>query len=264
MMMWAVLIGTIVSLVGQELWCHDFWIEPSTFTPKLDSPARIRLMIGEDFKGDSVPRDPSHIERFLLAGPDGESPIVGLSGSEPAGYVRFKQPGLHVIGYRSKNRSITLEADQFESYLAEEGLEEIVRRRARGGKTRQSARETFSRCAKSLLVASKMDSESVDRPLGFTLELVVERNPYSLTEGQSLPVRLLYKDEPLAGAKIVALSKEKPEDKVIVRSDPEGRALLHLPHRRTWLVKAVHMVRAPEGSGADWESIWASLTFKIP
>jgi hypothetical protein len=29
-----------------------------------------------------------------------------------------------------------------------------------------------------------------------------------------------------------------------------------------WLVKAVHMVPAPAGSGADWESIWASLTFK--
>ncbi len=189
---------------------------------------------------------------------------MGLSGSEPAGYVRFQQPGLHVIGYRSRDRSITLEADQFESYLTEEGLEEIVRQRAREGKTQQSARETFSRCAKSLVVASQIDSEAVDLRLGFTLELLAEKNPYSLTEGQALPVRLLYEDEPLEGAKIVALSKEAPEDKLIVRSDSEGRALLHLPHRRTWLVKAVHMVSAPKGSGADWESIWASLTFKIP
>ena len=262
--MWAVLIGIVMSLVGQEVWCHDFWIEPSTFTPKLGSPAHIRLMIGEDFKGDSLPRDPSHIEKFLLAGPGGESPIVGLSGSEPAGYVRFEFPGLHVIGYRSRDRSVTLEADQFESYLAEEGLEEIVRLRAREGKTQQRVRETFSRCAKSLVVASQLDSEAVGLRLGFTLELLTEKNPYSLAAGQALPVRLLYEGEPLKGARIAALSKEKPEQKLMVRSDPEGRVLLHLPRGRTWLLKAVHMVPAPKGSGADWESIWASLTFKIP
>ncbi len=263
-MMWAVSIGIVISLVGQELWCHDFWIEPSTFTPKLGSLAQIRLMIGEDFMGDPLPRDPSHIEEFLLAGPGGESPIVGLSGSEPAGYIRFQQPGFYVIGYRSRARSITLEADQFQSYLAEEGLEAIVRQRARDGKTQQSAREMFSRCAKSLVVASQIESEAADLRLGFTLELVAEKNPYSLTDGQALPVRLLYEDRPLEGARIVALSKEKPANKLIVRSDPEGRVLLHLSRRRTWLVKAVHMVPAPKGSGADWESLWASLTFKIP
>ena len=31
-----------------------------------------------------------------------------------------------------------------------------------------------------------------------------------------------------------------------------------------WLVKAVHMVPAPAASGADWESLWASLTFEVP
>ena len=31
-----------------------------------------------------------------------------------------------------------------------------------------------------------------------------------------------------------------------------------------WLVKSVHMVPAPAKSGADWESLWASLTFELP
>jgi hypothetical protein len=29
-----------------------------------------------------------------------------------------------------------------------------------------------------------------------------------------------------------------------------------------WMIKAVHMVPAPAGTGADWESVWASLTFE--
>jgi hypothetical protein len=32
----------------------------------------------------------------------------------------------------------------------------------------------------------------------------------------------------------------------------------------TWLVKAVHMTRTPAGSEADWESLWAPLTFEVP
>ena len=30
-----------------------------------------------------------------------------------------------------------------------------------------------------------------------------------------------------------------------------------------WLIKAVHMVDCPEGSGAEWQSYWASLTFEL-
>lgn len=60
-----------------------------------------------------------------------------------------------------------------------------------------------------------------------------------MSVGGSLPVRILFQGRPLEG-------------------------VLDLAAGRTWLVKAVHMLPAPAGSGADWESLWASLTFEIP
>ena len=30
-----------------------------------------------------------------------------------------------------------------------------------------------------------------------------------------------------------------------------------------WLLKSVYMERAAAGSGADWESVWSALTFKV-
>ena len=30
-----------------------------------------------------------------------------------------------------------------------------------------------------------------------------------------------------------------------------------------WLINAVHMVDAPAGSGARWESLWSSLVFEL-
>lgn len=51
-------------------------------------------------------------------------------------------------------------------------------------------------------------------------------------------------------------------DKLSARSDRDGRVRLRLKPGGMWLVKAVHMVPAPAGSGADWASYWASLTFE--
>jgi hypothetical protein len=50
---------------------------------------------------------------------------------------------------------------------------------------------------------------------------------------------------------------------VRVRSDRDGRAVVPSSPGR-WLIKAVQMQRAAGGSSVDWESIWTSLTFRVP
>ena len=45
---------------------------------------------------------------------------------------------------------------------------------------------------------------------------------------------------------------------------PTGARAFTLPRAGAWLIKAVHMIRAPSDAGADWESFWASLTFALP
>ncbi|HMC15773.1 MAG TPA: hypothetical protein VKI18_09085, partial [Albitalea sp.] len=54
-----------------------------------------------------------------------------------------------------------------------------------------------------------------------------------------------------------------PNAKIALRSDADGRVLLPLSHVGAWMIKAVHMRPAPAGSGADWESLWASLSFEV-
>jgi uncharacterized GH25 family protein len=79
-----------------------------------------------------------------------------------------------------------------------------------------------------------------------------------------LKVQLLYLGKPLAGARVTALRKEKPDAKMHVRTDARGRARLMLPAPGMWLVKAVHMIRLENHSQADWESYWATLLFQVP
>jgi uncharacterized GH25 family protein len=135
--------------------------------------------------------------------------------------------------------------------------------RARRQETRSKAREIFSRCAKSLLVAGQATDGLGDRSLGFTLELVAERNPYTLGVGQNLPFRLTYENRPLRGALVVAISRSNPSEKLIARTDGDGRVEFRFERPGMWLVKAVHMVAAPADAHADWASYWASLTFNL-
>ena len=60
------------------------------------------------------------------------------------------------------------------------------------------------------------------------------------------------------------MPRDTPDARVTARTDAQGRARLRLDRPGVWLVKAVHMIPAPAGAGADWESFWASLTFERP
>lgn len=245
-----------------RLRAHDFWIEPSTFRPTPGQRVVVRLRVGQHFRGDPVPRDPALLQRFALIGPDGESPVPGVPGGEPAGFTIAGSAGLSLVTYASGRSPVDLDGAKFEVYLADEGLEAISALRAKRGQSAAPVREVFSRCAKAVLTVGGTGGAGYDRVLGLTLELVPELDPSGVPAGGELPVRLLYHGKPLAGALVTAISRDRPEAKVSGRTDRAGRVRLPLDHASEWLIKAVHMIPAAAGSGADWESFWASLTFQ--
>jgi uncharacterized GH25 family protein len=257
-------LALLAFLLATSAAAHDFWIEPSTFHPPVDGTVTASLRVGQQLHGDPVPRMPPLIERFVLRGPAGESRMLGRPGADPAGITRIAAPGLYWIGYQSNAYPLTTDAAKFESYLKEEGLERIAALRAKNGQSAAPGREQFYRCAKALLETPGAAAKGVfDTPLGFTLELVPRKNPYTMKSGGELPVALSFRGKPLANALVVAMNREHPDQPVRARTDAKGHVKLRLAHPGFWLVKAVHMEPAPAGSDADWESWWASVTFDL-
>jgi hypothetical protein len=239
------------------------WIEPTSFHPEINRSLGLRLRVGQDFMGDPLPREPALIERFVFEDGKGETPVVGRDGGDPAGLLRLTSPGLVIAGYHSKPSSVVLTAQKFNQYLSEEGLERIASLRLQHGESNAEARESFVRCAKTLMLTGPASATQADKVLGFPLELVAERNPYMLRTGESLPVKLLYHGQPIAGVLVMALNPRDPAAKVGARSDSAGRVQLRLSGGGPWLVKAVHMIPAAAGADHEWDSFWASLTFEM-
>ena len=261
---WAAVFAAAVALTSASVLAHDLWIEPSTCLADGGKVIGVKLRVGVDLLGDPVPRDPALIDRFIAADRTGTRPIVGRDGEDPAGLLRIGSTGLVIVGYASTPSQIVLPAKKFNDYLVEEGLESVAALRAKRNETDAEARESFARCAKTLISSGAMTAADADRALGFTLELIAERNPYTLGPGQSLPVRLVYQNQPLAGALVVAVNRRNPAARVSARSGKDGRVTLTLSDPGVWLIKAVHMIAAPSGSESDWASYWASLTFELP
>ena len=243
---------------------HDLWIEPATFATAPGKVLALRLRVGQDLVGDPVARDEAVIDQFVLVDRKARHMIPGRDRSDPAGFIRIDSAGVLIVGYRSRPSAVVLPAAKFNDYLREEGLEAVAAERAKRNQSTADGRELFSRAAKSLVLSEAAPARDGDRPLGLRLELVAEANPYRRRNSDDLPFRLLFENRGLAGALVVAINKQDPSARLTARTDTNGRVRFNLLRSGMWMVKAVHMIPAPADSGADWESIWASLTFELP
>ena len=240
---------------------HEFWVEPENFRSPVGAPLNVRVLVGQDFRGDGVVFLPETFERFVTITARGKQNINGIPGDEPAARLTPTEPGLMFVVYQSTRYSLTLDAGTFDGYLKKEGLEGI---RTLRGKSDKPASEVYSRYAKSLLAIGGQNSGLDSRqPVGLRLEIVPLSPIYQRARGREVEVQLLYENRPLAGAQIEAFSKKKLKARLLQRTDREGRARFTLPHAGVWLLNSVHMIPAPAGANADWESFWASFTFEL-
>lgn len=244
---------------------HDFWIEPESFRPMPGTRVPIRLYVGQNFAGESIPHFPDRVIRFISNGPAGEQAISGVLGDDPAGAIVPAIAGLYIVALHTKPDEVVFDdIDEFERYLRMEGLERNLALQQQRAHTGKKIRESYFRCAKSLVAAGKPGAGVGDKALGLPLELIAEANPYRLDKSQKLKLRLLYQDKPLEGALVVLSNKARPLAKLKARTDHDGRVEFPLPERGVWLATAVHMIPAPLFAAEDWNSLWASLTFEIP
>lgn len=108
------------------------------------------------------------------------------------------------------------------------------------------------------------DDGGHDRIIGLPLEIIPEVNPFAICAGEQFTLRVLFHGESLRNTKVVFVNKGRPRKLLSARTDSEGRAKLIVPAGGVWMATTIHMTRAPAGVDADWESLWASLTFEVP
>jgi Domain of unknown function (DUF4198) len=262
----ATLLGTVPARA------HEYWIAPSTYAVTPGDSVRVSAFVGTGFRGELKTYQQNRTMRLAVRGHiEQDLRPFGVDGSPV--FTRFAAPddGGFMIGYESSFYPIGFAADEFDRYLALEGLDgPLAERKAKP--SLDAVRERYARCSKTWVAGAKPDARRVFGSLGLTYELVPLTDP---ARPGPLQLRLLYKNSPLTGGLVRAwrrplangttplnpVERDSVGVAVEARSGPGGIVVLNLEGEGEWLVSSVHMVRCPQPRAADWESHWASLTF---
>ena len=265
---------------------HEFWLQPTSYRVAVGAAVPIKLLVGENFAGQTWARPTHRVRRFVRLGPtplDSTDLRPALLADSVAPALRCPTPGTHLVLLTSRPAFIELPAAQFTAYLREEGLSEALRQRQEADEAAtKPGREAYRRCAKALVLATggaalppAAPDTAFRRVLGLPLELVPEQNPYRLRPGAALTVRVLRQGQPVPGALVqvwqaAPLAKNQPGLPLVTHfsthANAQGRVLLRLPTAGPYLLATVRMEPAPAdlAARADWLSTWASLTFGGP
>lgn len=250
------------------LFAHDLFLLPEAFFVAPESSVSVRVLNGTFDKSEAAVTA-ARIGDLSVVTPSGRTapPRDGwrATGDTTVFSVRVGESGNYVIGLSTVDRTIRLEAKDFNEYLATEGSPAILLQRRRTGEDTLPARERYSKHVKALLQVGNTRSSSYGAVLGYPVELVPLHNPYALRGGEALRVRALVEGKPEAD-QLLFYGGRKTDGTSIrersVRTDRAGAASVRLPSSGQWYIKFIHMVKVPRDT-VDYESKWATLTFGI-
>ena len=246
---------------------HEFWISPLDYTPAAGEEAAADLRNGEEFEGGALSYIPQRTERFEIWRGGAPAAVEGRVGDRPALAPQALEEGLNVVVHETADNFVTYrELARFARFANHKGFPEAVDRHVQRRLPEDEVIERYRRFAKSLIGVG--DAEGADAPVGMRVELVALANPYVDDVSDGMPVRLLRDGAPVADWQVELFQRlDGAVEITLHRTDADGVALLPVaPGAEVMadavLIEALDPATAPRG--AQWETLWANLTFAVP
>lgn len=247
---------------------HDFWIQPPAFRVPPDRPVPFNLLVGHGQYRERWQGDGSLIVTLADLAPGGRFDLRNrfrAFGRTVDVFAPARDPGLHILMMQTRPVPSNLPFGRFNEFIREEGLTPIINARLHAGTVSTPGREFYSRRAKALVQVgppSGRPDPRVTKPLGLSLEIVPERDPYALGKDRTLPVHVLYEGRRLPGALVKLRDLHNDEIPVaMARTDRNGRAVFRIPATGQWLVNVVWSRPLKGDVRADFDTVFSSLTF---
>lgn len=247
---------------------HDMFLKPARFFVPENSDVRVRVLNGTFGKSEnSIAR--VRVQDASIVSPTGRAQIDtaqwGVAGDTSIFQVRTKGAGTYVLGASTKPSVIGLKAAEFNAYLEDDGIPDVLEARRTGGELKKDARERYHKHVKAMIQVGEARSDHYATALGYPAEIVPLENPYSLRRGGTLRVRTLVDGKPAANQFVVYGGRTASEGRIeqrSVRTDAQGVASIRVASAGTWYIKFINMARV-QSDTVDYESKWATLTFQV-
>ena len=263
------LAALLLMLSATLLLAHDLFLKLETYFVPPNSSIRVAVLNGS-FSSSEAPVTPDRLLDVSLVGPPpGQRRAVARAAWKPSGdstwlTVQTGASGTYVIGASTSPSQIALTAEEFNAYLKEDGIPDILNARTLNGELATAVRERYQKHVKAVLQVGDTRTEAYGVVLGYPAEIVPLTNPYSAKIGDTLAVRALVDGKPIAGQLLLSGGERDGQNIVDnwARSDADGVARFPLAEGGKWYIKFIYMV-AVSGDSVNYESKWATLTFEV-
>jgi ketosteroid isomerase-like protein len=271
----AALAGALVAAL--PLMAHDFWVVPDAFRIAVGDDLQLRGQTSSAFPSSEAPIEAERVASARLIEAEGEVAIEEFTRAGTSLLIRHRpaRPGQKIVAMALHPVSVRESAESFRRYLALEGVPEtLARLELEGRLPADSVTRRYTKYAKTLVEVGAGGPRVATRRVGHPLEFVLLGDPRSLRAGDTLVVLLLFDGLPMPDAKVHAgVVSMTPgaalddlagtERHVELATDADGRVRIRLEEAGLWNLRTLQIRPAPAGSGADWDSHWATLVFDI-
>lgn len=240
------------------------WLQPERFTMLPGAFVWMELTTAEEF-GEPMTAVPlatiGEIQGWLAATSLPLAPPV-LEGKVARFSAILPRPGVAIFATRLKPEKRELRGAEAEAYLRRIHVTDDVRSiwaamsPSPWRELRTIHLKTFVRVGEPPL-----DDQGWSRVIGEGMEIVPERDPTSLHEGDELPVRVLRDGRPVKGIVLSFLSRGENREHVVL-VDGAGEASAKLDAQGPWLVTGVRLQRVTDAD-YDWRSEVAAMTLEV-
>ena len=247
---------------------HDFWLVPNAFAVAEGGTIEVRGQTSSKFPTSESAVSPDRLTdaRVVGSGEDVRIAQVSTSGQSLVLRHRPSGPGQRIVAVSIAPRSVRSSGPGFKRYIELEGNPALAARYEREGllPRTDSITRRYAKYAKTFVQVGNGGTPVFSRVIGQPLEFVPLTDPAALRAGDTLSLRLMYMGQPLAAHVHAGVSREggDPLD-LSADTDAQGIVRIAVQTPGLWNVRTLHVVPAPRGSSADWESHFATLVFSV-
>ena len=164
---------------------HEFWIEPDRTRVNVGDTIHMDIVVGENFKGERWQGKGDRITMYKHLSTMGAIDLLNSIDPLTVTMLHDFTPvteGTHVLALETNHSFIELEADEFEAYLREDGLESALEYRQQHGEQQMKGRERYKRCTKLMVQAGEEFDQTYKQPAYMAIEIFPVEHPYKLKE----------------------------------------------------------------------------------
>lgn len=252
-------------LLSFQLRAQEFWLQPNKIQYKIGDTLKISFVKGVNFDGRRMMMPKEKVQRLELHRINGVHDLrpALIEGAKFNASVPLQSEGTKMVVSQTTGDVVHYNAQDFNIFLKDNGLDDVIARRNATNAVNNPATETFTCYEKLLIQVGNARDDAFKENVGLPLEIIPDKNPFALKRGDVIHFKVLFQGKPEFGARVRIWNYyDYLTTTQNIFTQQDGTIEMTISNAGSWLINVVKMAPAKEGA-TEWQSYRGSLMFSI-